>query len=148
MIYAVVGNRWFDEYLYVRTILDRYMSKDMKIVTGDANGADACARKYAVDRLVGLQVHEADWDKHGRAAGPIRNELIVRDCDEVIAFWDGKSRGTKSTINLAHKAGKPVHIYWITAPEKKPPQRQRRGIANNIVDEQLQNGISNEQVEE
>ena len=47
---------------------------------------------------------------YGRSAGFKRNALIVAESDEVVAFWDMKSKGTKSTIDLATKAGKPVRI--------------------------------------
>ena len=45
-----------------------------------------------------------------KGAGVIRNRQIVDHCDQVIAFWDGKSRGTKSSIDYAKKLGKPVLI--------------------------------------
>lgn len=53
------------------------------------------------------------WDLHGKSAGFKRNVHIIDDSDEVIAFWDGKSRGTRHSINLAKTAKKPVHVYWI-----------------------------------
>ena len=45
----------------------------------------------------------ADWDKYGKAAGYKRNEEMARNADALIAFWDGKSRGTKHMIDLAKK---------------------------------------------
>jgi hypothetical protein len=54
-----------------------------------------------------------DWAKHGRAAGPIRNKLIISDADYVIAFWDGKSTGTLSSINIAKGLNKPLTIIPI-----------------------------------
>jgi hypothetical protein len=53
----------------------------------------------------------ADWDTHGKAAGFMRNQLIVDNCDKVTAFWDGKSKGTLDTITRAVKAGKTVVIF-------------------------------------
>jgi hypothetical protein len=47
------------------------------------------------------------------AAPLIRNRLIVEECDCLIAFWDGQSRGTKSTLDLAEKLGKPTKIIRI-----------------------------------
>ena len=52
-----------------------------------------------------------DWDKYGKSAGFIRNKLIINEADMVVAFWDGKSKGTKNSIDLAINAGKPVDIY-------------------------------------
>ena len=54
-----------------------------------------------------------EYDKYGRQAPLIRNKLIVENCDCLIAFWDGVSRGTKYTIDYATKMGKPVKIVQI-----------------------------------
>jgi hypothetical protein len=52
----------------------------------------------------------ADWAKYGPAAGPIRNKEIIDACDVVIAFWDGKSKGTANSIKLAKCKCSPLHI--------------------------------------
>jgi hypothetical protein len=54
-----------------------------------------------------------DWDKHGKAAGFIRNQEIVDNCDFVVAFWDGASRGTKDTIDRARKAKISTLIIYV-----------------------------------
>jgi hypothetical protein len=56
-------------------------------------------------------IFKPDWDKYGKRAGFIRNELIINEADKIIAFWDGESKGTKLSIDLAIKAGKPIDIY-------------------------------------
>lgn len=83
---------------------------DMVVVTGDASGADAIAATVAAELALKCVVHRADWDRLGRAAGPERNARIVADSDAVVAFWDGKSRGTLDCISQAVRAGKPVRI--------------------------------------
>lgn len=55
----------------------------------------------------------ADWDRHGKAAGPIRNKRMAEYADELLVIWDGRSSGTKSMIDEMIKQGKPVHIYPI-----------------------------------
>lgn len=55
--------------------------------------------------------HLPDWNRYGRSAGARRNAEIVKQADEVVAFWDGKSRGTQITIAMARAAGKPVTVY-------------------------------------
>ena len=74
-----------------------------EIVSGNAKGADELGEKYAKERGIPVKLFPADWTKHGRAAGPIRNEEMAKYADALIAFWDGKSRGTKSMINLARE---------------------------------------------
>jgi len=52
-----------------------------------------------------------EWDKYGKRAGAIRNQEIVNEADTIIAFWDGQSKGTKITIDMALKAGKPLDLF-------------------------------------
>lgn len=52
----------------------------------------------------------ADWDTHGKAAGPIRNKQMAEFGDALLAFWDGKSRGTKNMMDHMHRRKKPVYV--------------------------------------
>lgn len=73
-------------------------------------GADRIGEQYAKENGLKKTIFKAEWGKYGRAAGPIRNEEMAKIADCVICFWDGKSAGTKSMINLAKKYNKPVYI--------------------------------------
>lgn len=91
------------------------MLADLEILVGDCpTGVDDCVRKWAASHGFDTTVFEADWDKHGRAAGPIRNKALVSEAEYLMAFWDGKSKGTLSAISEAIKAGKEVYIYPVT----------------------------------
>lgn len=81
-----------------------------EIISGGAKGIDTCAREYA--RANGIKITEIlpNYKKYGRGAPLVRNELIVDFSDEVIAFWDGKSHGTKYVIDLCRKKDKKVTI--------------------------------------
>lgn len=105
---AVVGSR---EFWNVPEIKARIMGLplDATIVSGGAKGPDSIAVRVAETRRMKTQVFPADWSK-GRGAGLARNTTIVEDCDQVLAFWDGESRGTADTIEKAKKAGKPVQV--------------------------------------
>ena len=61
-------------------------------------------------RTMGCDIHPADWDKHGKAAGPIRNAEMAEVADALIAFWDGQSRGTANMISLAKSKGLSVAV--------------------------------------
>ncbi len=76
---------------------------DVIIVSGGASGADSLGERFAEEFDLSIERHIAEWKKYGRRAGPLRNEEMVKIADGVIAFWDGKSRGTQSTINLCKK---------------------------------------------
>ena len=90
------------------------ISRITLIVSGGACGADTLAERFASERKLPKRIHYAQWAKHGARAGPIRNRLIVDDCDELVAFWDGRSRGTRSAIKMARaKNGVKVHIVKV-----------------------------------
>ncbi len=74
-------------------------------------GADRSLRIYF--KPTPDMIFKADWDAHGKAAGPIRNKTMIDKADGLIAFWDGKSRGTKNCIECATDKGIPVLIIPI-----------------------------------
>lgn len=79
-----------------------------EVVVGDCpTGLDKCVREWCPE----ARVFEADWEAHGKAAGPIRNRKMVQAADLLVAFWDGKSQGTLSAIREAARAGVPVRIF-------------------------------------
>jgi len=114
---AVIGSRTFDNYELLFKVLSNYVAYTNfsldEIVSGGAKGTDSLAAKYARETRIKLTEFIPDWDRYGKSAGPKRNAQIIQACDECVAFWDGLSPGTKSSINLCKKYNKPVHIYWI-----------------------------------
>ena len=117
-MYVVVGGcRHFNDYDLVRQqldiILQPYLALGITVLSGHCSGVDLLAERYAEERGYPIERHAADWARYGRAAGPIRNEQMVVRADCIIAFWDGKSRGTKSLISYAQKHGKELHIVSI-----------------------------------
>lgn len=106
---AVIGSRGLDVSDDELDIL--VPSGCATIVSGGARGIDRCAARYAKARGLGLVEINADWGKYGRGAGVLRNPAIIDAADEVVALWDGKSRGTQQAINYAMGANKKVHVY-------------------------------------
>ena len=118
-IYGIIGcrryansDKIFDDYAFVKKILSFYNFK--KIISGGAIGADKLARRYGDEFGITVQEIKPNWDQHKNkyAAAYQRNSSIVKASDEIIAFWDGKSTGTKMTINIASEQNKLVHVYW------------------------------------
>lgn len=103
---AVIGSRT----LTVQNLADYLPDGTDCIVSGGARGIDSCAADFARKHGMRLIEFKPDYEKFGRRAPLVRNIDIVNECDYVLAFWDGKSRGTKYTINRAEKRGKPVKI--------------------------------------
>jgi hypothetical protein len=116
---AVVGSRSLTSYATVREYIDK-LHPGCTVVSGGARGVDHVAETAARARGLEVLVFVPDWHRHGRSAGIIRNRKIVEACDVVSAFWDGSSRGTKSTIDIAKSLGKPVKVVqepWRFEPE-------------------------------
>lgn len=106
---AVVGSRDFARLDEVRQFV-REQERTTVIVSGGAPGVDRTAVDEARKLRMPYEVYLADWNRYGRSAGYRRNQTIVEAADEVVAFWNGTSRGTKHTIDLAQAANKPVRI--------------------------------------
>lgn len=121
----IAGGRDLDEDVVYAELVklriedDSFIAQATEIVSGHCpTGADAAGEWYADFYDVPTKLFPADWDKHGRAAGPIRNEQMAEYADALVAFWDGKSRGTKGMIDLMEKANKPVTIIKMENLEK------------------------------
>lgn len=103
----IAGCRDFTDYELLREKCDYHLQnlrlEDIVIVSGHASGADSLGERYAQERGFQLETYPADWQAHGRAAGPIRNAKMANVVHALIAFWDGKSRGTKNMIETARK---------------------------------------------
>lgn len=114
---VVAGSREYNNYNAAKEYIDNCI-KDLKnctfiFVSGGCRGADSLGERYAKEVGYSVEVYKANWEKYGRAAGPIRNKQMAEICDVAICFWDGKSKGTKSMIEMAWDFGKTVEIKYI-----------------------------------
>lgn len=112
---AIVGGRDFKDYSLLQNTILEYLTPleyITTIISGGAKGADTLGTDFADNYRIKKVIYLPDWEKFGKAAGFIRNQLIVDACDMVLAFWDGKSRGTQDTITKAKKAKKPTFIVY------------------------------------
>lgn len=123
----VAGGRDFDDVGMLNEAMYRFPTiLTTEFVNGMCKtGADKLAYEYARKRgrkVIPFPCTQEDWTKHGKAAGPMRNEtmaaFVAEKCAKypplkgaLIAFWDGRSPGTRSMINLALKYGLEVHVY-------------------------------------
>ena len=119
----IAGSRDFTNYSFLVEICDKILKKvteEIIIVSGTARGADTLALKYADQKGFKTEKYPADWDKYGKSAGHIRNAVMADVGDTLIAFWDGKSPGTKDMIQKMFLANKRfrVIIYEINFVRK------------------------------
>lgn len=109
---AVCGGRELDDWALVREALDSIHESDGvdRLVTGGCRGADKLAEDWASLNLVDTDIYEANWEQHGKGAGPIRNQemLDLGKPDMLLAFPGG--RGTSDMTKRALKSGIRVAI--------------------------------------
>ena len=111
----IAGGRDFDDFEKLCYEFSKHVGvvgfQNIEIISGLARGADMLGVKFANDYGVELKKFPAQWDLYGKSAGYIRNEEMAKYASEygngsngmLIAFWDGKSKGTKHMIDLAVK---------------------------------------------
>jgi predicted Rossmann fold nucleotide-binding protein DprA/Smf involved in DNA uptake len=107
----IAGSREFDRYEDVALVGDVLINEGDVVVSGGARGADTLGERYARERGLQCLVMKADWDVLGKRAGYVRNRDMAIVSDMLIAFWDGKSKGTKHMIDLALEKGLKVFVY-------------------------------------
>lgn len=105
----IAGSRKFDNKDFLYEMMDQlladYTHDEVEIISGGASGADMLGIQYANDRDYALRVFLADWGKHGKSAGPIRNSEMIKIAEAAVFFWDGKSPGTADCIRKAKNKG-------------------------------------------
>ena len=109
----IAGGRDYHEYETLLEAIKESQFDITTVVSGGAKGVDALGERYADEMNKELNVFEADWATHRRAAGPIRNRKMSENAEALIAIWDGQSRGTKNMIETATKKGLLVYVKRI-----------------------------------
>lgn len=122
----VTGGRDYADREMVRLALDYVLERvaPLAVIQGGASGADELARRWSWGlEDVSLITVPANWNKHGKAAGPIRNRTMLEQCDPdmVIAFPGG--RGTANMIRIARAKRIPVVVIGDRA---SPPRIKAR----------------------
>lgn len=119
----VCGSRTFTDGQFVWDVLRAYKAHGVDVViTGMAKGADTHAVNWANANHVTLHEYPADWKKHGKKAGVLRNQVMLEDGepDVVLAFVDKpleESKGTADMVRRAMRANVPTYVLQrLTAP--------------------------------
>lgn len=116
----VAGSRHFSDYRQLECVLNIcvFFTIDTEIISGCCDtgvhtftredgtkvyGADGLGERYAKEKGMPVKLFPADWNKHGKSAGPIRNEEMAKYAKGCIVFWDGKSRGSADMVKKAKK---------------------------------------------
>lgn len=109
---GVIGSRNFTDTEYAEKCINeiREVYNFTSLISGGARGADHMAEVYSAKHNIPIKLFLPDWNKYGKAAGFLRNTDIVKSSDIILAFWDGKSRGTLDSLRKAVKLHKIIII--------------------------------------
>lgn len=103
----IAGGRNFNDFELMKSELDKCLpigKVAIQVISGTANGADKLGERYSELRNFGpIAKFVPDWNKHGKRAGFIRNEAMAIWATHLVAFWDGKSKGTRHMIETAKR---------------------------------------------
>ena len=105
----IVGSRSIADF-----DLSEHVPPDVElIISGGAAGADSIAERYADKNKISKLILRPQYENYGRVAPIKRNDVMVDIADAVLVLWDGKSKGTKHTIDYAKKKNKPISIILV-----------------------------------
>jgi hypothetical protein len=109
----IAGSRTINDYGTVRAAVEASGFHVTTVVSGGARGVDLLGERWARERGISVLRFDANWEKHGRRAGILRNEQMVRESDALVAVWDGASRGTRHVIEFAIENGLKAYVHRI-----------------------------------
>lgn len=112
----IAGGRDFNDawlmksYMSLVLIALSDITNKFSFVSGEARGADKMGAAYARHLGAHVDLYPADWNRYGKSAGYIRNSIMADNAEVLVAFWDGKSRGTEHMIKTAKAKGLMVFV--------------------------------------
>lgn len=107
----IAGGRDFNHWGSFFTVVNQWKFIITEVVCGDAAGADSLGASWAQKNNIPVKHFTANWEMYGKTAGHIRNAEMAEYADGLIAFWDGKSKGTKNMIKAMKFQKKPYKVY-------------------------------------
>lgn len=112
---GIIGSRDFNDFsLLENTIKQNYKIENINtIISGGELGADTLAETFSTCYNIPITIYRPNWILYGNKAEYIRNRLMVVESDELIAFWNGSSQGTKTKIDYANSIGKKIIVVNI-----------------------------------
>ena len=127
----IAGTRTFSDEVYLTQSVEKTLRenkiKNPIILSGMAKGPDLMGKKWAIANNYQVKEFPADWKnlnvencviksnqygKYNALAGHNRNKQMGDEADMLIAFWDGKSTGTKHMIEYMEKNKKTINIFY------------------------------------
>jgi hypothetical protein len=109
----IAGSRTVTRHEYLLSAVRAITWTPTEIISGAARGADALGERWALANRIPLRRMPADWNRHCRRAGFLRNVEMAQCADALLALWDGKSAGTAHMIDIATRSGLVVSVWRV-----------------------------------
>lgn len=112
----IAGSRSIKNYETVKAVIAEAQAAGFvitEVVSGRADGVDKLGERWAEENNIPIKKFPADWNTHGKSAGPIRNNQMAEYVGKqggLIVVWDGQSRGTQHMIASARVKQIKVHV--------------------------------------
>jgi hypothetical protein len=108
----IAGSRNFNDFELLEKKMLYFLQnkKNIVVLCGGAKGADDLGRQFAEKHNFMVELFPADWKKHGKRAGVIRNRQMAETASACVCFWNGQSKGTANMIEEAKRAGLPLRV--------------------------------------
>jgi hypothetical protein len=116
----IAGSRGINDYLKIKEAIAKSGITITEVVSGGARGVDQLGERYAKENNIPIKQFIPNWNKHGKAAGFLRNAEMVEYAEAAIIVWDGKSRGSKHTYDLSLQKGLTTHLETFKPPLDNP----------------------------
>ena len=111
----IAGSRDIKDYKLVVDTIKSSGYDITEVVSGCATGVDGLGEQWARANNIPVKEMPADWNRHGKSAGPQRNKAMAEYADAAVIIWDGQSRGTRNMIENMIRRKKPYHIGMTSA---------------------------------
>jgi len=120
----IAGSRGIEKLKPVRNAVQNSPFKIDEVVHGNCgSGVDQSAEMLAKGSDKKIKRFNADWDDHGKIAGPIRNQEMAEYADALIAVWDGESSGTQDMISKAMEYNLDIYIKNMGKTHEENPNQ-------------------------
>lgn len=106
----VAGSRDITDFTTVQGAINDSPFTPTEIVSGGADGVDALGEKWSRLNSVDAKTFQANWNKHGKSAGPKRNKKMANYADAAVIVWDGESAGTRNMLENALASRLDVYV--------------------------------------
>lgn len=109
----IAGSRTINDKVHIFGLLDELCSNVTEVICGMAKGPDLFGKEWAESRNIPVKEFPAHWEQWPHKAGFMRNLVMADYADELIAFWDGKSPGTRHMVQCMVSRKKPFQVILI-----------------------------------